>query len=179
MRKLLIVIDYQNDFVTGPLGSDEARAIQDRLVEKVKHFDGTVVYTKDTHGPDYADTQEGKNLPVPHCRKGEEGWMLASELETLAEETKAPVYIKETFGCIRLAEDIRELQEKEKIARIELVGVCTDICVISNALMLKAFVPEVPIVVDADCCAGVTPESHRRALEAMQACQIQIIGGDH
>ncbi len=174
MRKLLIVVDYQNDFVTGPLGSREAAEIKDRLLEKVRNFDGTVVYTKDTHNADYLETQEGKNLPVPHCVKDEEGWMLVPELEVLVQENAGIIYEKNTFGCIRLAEDIRELYEKETLESVELIGVCTDICVIANALLIKTFVPEVPVLVDAACCAGVTPESHRRALDAMKVCQIQI-----
>ncbi len=175
MRKLLIVVDYQNDFVTGALGSAEAEAIKDSVLDKIRNFDGTVVYTKDTHDENYLDTQEGKNLPVPHCIKDQEGWMLVPELEALVEERSGIIYEKNTFGSVRLAGDIRELYEKEGLESVELIGVCTDICVISNALMIKAFVPEVPVLVDADCCAGVTPESHRRALDAMKACQIQVI----
>lgn len=175
MRKILIVVDYQNDFVTGALGSPQAAAIQDAVLAKVKGFEGTVIYTKDTHGEDYLETQEGKNLPVPHCIQGQEGWMLASELEQLAKAQGAAVYCKNTFGSVEMAEKIAKENEREQIEEIELIGVCTDICVISNALLLKAFMPEVPIKVVAGCCAGVTPESHKNALEAMKACQIEII----
>lgn len=172
--KVLVVIDMQNDFITGSLGTKEAQQIVSRVAEKIKTFSGLVLYTQDTHQQDYLNTQEGKWLPVEHCIKGTKGWRLAPEIEALPQE--APIE-KPTFGSISLAQTLQSRQgDSGPLERITLVGVCTDICVISNALLLKAFFPEVPICVDASCCAGVTPESHQRALEAMKACQITIEG---
>ena len=170
--KYLIVVDVQNDFVDGVLGTAEARAMLPALLEKVRNFDGTVLLTKDTHTDDYLHTQEGKNLPVPHCIRGTEGWQIRKELDALR---KTEPIDKETFGSTDLAADLLALHEDEEIGSITLVGLCTDICVISNALLLKATLPEVPIYVDAACCAGVTPESHENALKAMEACQIKVM----
>ena len=156
--KLLIVIDMQNDFIDGALGTAEAAAIVPKVIAKIKGFDGTVLATQDTHYENYLTTQEGKNLPVPHCIVNTEGWQIR----------------KETFGSSRLPERIRILSDQEAIESITLVGLCTDICVISNAMVLKAFFPEIPIHVDASCCAGVTRESHLRALEAMKVCQMIV-----
>lgn len=172
--KYLIVVDMQKDFITGSLGTKEAQAILPGVVEKVRRYDGTVIFTKDTHTSDYLNTQEGKNLPVKHCIMGEDGWYLDAQLGAIADETDCKVYNKPTFGSVELACDLKKKNEKEPVTEIELCGLCTDICVISNALMLKAFLPEVPVIVDAACCAGVTPESHRNALEAMKMCQIVI-----
>ena len=172
--KYLIVVDMQKDFITGSLGTKEAQAIQAGVVEKVRTYEGKVIFTRDTHGADYLDTQEGKKLPVKHCIRNEEGWHLADELKDLQEKTGWKVYDKPTFGSVELATELKKESEQTAIEEIELCGLCTDICVISNALLLKAFLPEAPIVVDAKCCAGVTPESHQNALEAMKMCQIEI-----
>ena len=168
----LIVVDMQNDFITGSLGTKEAEAILPKVIDKVKDFDGTVVYTKDTHGKDYMTTQEGKNLPVEHCMEGTWGWELAGELEVLSKPNK--VFNKPTFGSLELAKYLVEENEKETIEEIELCGLCTDICVISNAFVIKASLTEVPVSVDASCCAGVTPESHLNALAAMKICQVAV-----
>ena len=172
--KYLIVVDMQKDFITGSLGTKEAQAILAGVVEKVRTYEGKVIFTRDTHGADYLDTQEGKKLPVKHCIRNEEGWHLADELKDLQEKTEWKVYDKPTFGSVELALELKKESEQTAIEEIELCGLCTDICVISNALLLKAFLPEAPIVVDAKCCAGVTPESHQNALEAMKMCQIEI-----
>lgn len=172
--KYLIVVDMQKDFITGSLGTKEAQAILPKVIEKVKNYDGRVIFTRDTHMPDYLDTQEGKNLPVKHCIIHEEGWMLDEELEALAQEKGAKIYNKPTFGSVELASDLKEENDKEPIGEIELCGLCTDICVISNALLLKAFMPEVQVRVDAQCCAGVTPKSHQSALETMKMCQVLV-----
>lgn len=168
----LIVIDMQKDFVDGALGTKEAVAIVPNVVEKIKNFDGKILFTRDTHQMNYMETQEGKNLPVPHCIKGTDGFELVSEIKTLC---KSEPIDKPTFGSAALAELLQKEHAKEPIESITLVGLCTDICVISNAFVIKAFLPEVPIIVDAGCCAGVTLESHLRALESMKTCQIQII----
>jgi len=172
--KYLIVVDMQKDFITGSLGTKEAEAILPEVIGKIKDFDGKVIFTKDTHTEDYLNTQEGKNLPVKHCVEGEDGWMLADELERMADELGSKIYNKLTFGCVELAENLKQENDKAAIEEIELCGLCTDICVISNAMLLKAFMPEVKIAVDAKCCAGVTPSSHKNALEAMKMCQITI-----
>lgn len=172
--KYLIVVDMQNDFITGSLGTGEAQAILQSVVSKASGYEGQVIFTRDTHGENYLETQEGKQLPVKHCIDQEEGWKLAGQLEKLSKERQCKVYDKPTFGCTKLAEDLRKENEKQPIEEVELCGLCTDICVISNALLIKAFLPEVPIVVDASCCAGVTPKSHENALQAMKMCQIRI-----
>lgn len=170
----LIVVDMQNDFIDGALGTKEAQAILPAVEEKLKSFRGTVLFTRDTHQPDYLDTQEGKLLPVPHCVQGTAGWEIAPSLLPYCQEEPID---KVTFGSMDLAGRLAAAagQTDGGIQSITLVGLCTDICVISNALLLKAALPEVPIYVDAACCAGVTPESHKRALEAMKVCQIQIL----
>ena len=170
--KLLVVVDMQNDFIDGSLGTKEAQEIVPKVIEKIINFDGIIVATMDTHEEDYLSTQEGKNLPVPHCIRGTEGWQIRKELDALR---KTEPIDKETFGSTDLAADLLALHEDEEIGSITLVGLCTDICVISNALLLKATLPEVPIYVDAACCAGVTPESHENALKAMEACQIKVM----
>ena len=176
-KKLLIVVDYQNDFVSGSLGCPQAVAIEDALAAKIAAYralgeGGQVIFTMDTHDKNYLETQEGKNLPVPHCIRDTEGWQIRRELDVLR---KTEPVDKETFGSRKLAEKLAALNEKEEVGSITLVGLCTDICVISNALLIKASLPEVPICVDAACCAGVTPESHENALKVMEACQIRII----
>jgi len=170
--KYLIVVDMQNDFITGSLGTKEAEAILPKVINKVKNFDGTIIYTKDTHQADYLSTQEGKNLPVEHCIEGTWGWMLADELEELSVGQK--VFHKPTFGSTDLASFLVEENKKEALEAVELCGLCTDICVISNAFVIKANLTEVPVSVDASCCAGVTPESHANALSAMKMCQVAV-----
>ena len=175
MKKVLVVIDMQNDFIDGALGTAEAVGIVDKVVKKIRNYPADCIYaTRDTHGEDYLDTQEGKLLPVKHCICGEEGWELADGLKELAGKDGSRVYDKPAFGCRELAEDLKKEHDSQPIEEILLCGLCTDICVISNALILKAFLPEVPIAVDASCCAGVTPESHQNALLAMKMCQIDI-----
>ncbi len=169
---VLVVVDMQNDFIDGALGTKEAVAIVPAVVKKIKDFDGTVLYTRDTHQSNYMDTQEGRNLPIPHCIEGTDGWQLQPDVAALV--TQEPID-KPTFGSVALGEELVRMDGTERIERITLVGLCTDICVISNAMLIKAFLPEVPIQVDETCCAGVTPESHKLALEAMKACQIQIV----
>ena len=170
---ILVVIDMQNDFIDGALGTPEAIAIVPKVMVKMMNFDGLVLATRDTHGEDYLERQEGKKLPVVHCIKGTHGWEIKDEIQQLL--ISQPID-KPTFGSEALGKVLKDLNnDVEPIDSITLVGLCTDICVISNAMLLKAFLPEVPIMVDASCCAGVTPESHERALEAMKACQIEII----
>lgn len=171
MRNILIVVDMQNDFIDGALGTAEAVSIVPKAAEKIRSFDGTVLFTRDTHGESYLSTQEGRNLPVPHCIRDTEGWQIREELRELV---RTEPIDKPAFGSAELGEMLRAANGLESIGRVTLIGLCTDICVISNAMLLKAFLPEAEIVVDAACCAGVTPESHRRALDAMRACQIIV-----
>ena len=166
--KYLIVVDMQNDFTTGSLGSSHAAAIIPNVVQKVTSFDGQVIFTRDTHGPDYLQTQEGRNLPVMHCIKDTDGWQICDALKPYVNH----VVDKITFGSVDLPDVLKEAGEQ--IEEIELCGLCTDICVISNAVILKAAFPEVKITVDAGCCAGVTMESHTTALNAMKAVQIEV-----
>ena len=167
MKKTLIVIDMQNDFVSGSLGTKEAQAIVENVKNKIAEYkaDGyEIIFTRDTHGEDYLDTAEGRKLPVEHCVKGTWGWQLADGLDT-----DGAVYIdKPTFGTMVWSDMDFDV--------IELVGLCTDICVISNALILKAEFPNADISVDASCCAGVTPETHNAALAVMKMCQIEVKG---
>lgn len=169
-KRVLVVVDMQNDFIDGALGTKEAVGIAENVRKKIKEFDGEVVFTRDTHYEDYSQTQEGRNLPVPHCMKGTDGWNIRAELEELRID-KMKVFDKRTFGSKELAEYLAENKELEEIT---LIGLCTDICVISNALLIKAFLPETEIKVDEKCCAGVTVQSHKNALEAMKMCQITI-----
>ena len=171
---ILVVIDMQNDFIDGALGTPEAEAIVPNVVDRVKNFNGLVLATRDTHSGDYLQTQEGRNLPVPHCIRGSEGWQLAPQLQEYAAIHASPIFDKPTFGSRALADFLLEIHTTEPIEEITLSGLCTDICVISNALNLKAALSEVPISVIESCCAGVTPESHKTALRAMQMCQITI-----
>lgn len=171
MRNYLIVVDMQNDFIDGALGTKEAEAIVEKVAEKIRAFDGEVIFTRDTHGEEYLSTLEGKNLPVVHCVRGSEGWKIREGLEAIR---PAAVIDKPTFGSAELGALLAQRDLEEKIGEICVIGLCTDICVISNALLIKAFLPETPIRVDAECCAGVTPQSHRNALEAMKMCQIAI-----
>lgn len=166
--KFLIVVDMQVDFISGSLGSRAASEIVPYVVEKVRSFDGKVIFTRDTHGKDYLSTQEGKKLPVEHCIKGTDGWQICKELLPYAET----VVDKATFGSVDLPRVLLECGDA--VERIELCGLCTDICVISNAMLLKAAFPEAELLVDAKACAGVSEESHQTALRAMRAVQIDI-----
>ena len=173
MKKVLIVVDMQKDFIDGALGTKEATGIVDSVVEVIKSFDGEVIYTKDTHFDNYMETQEGKKLPVPHCIKDSEGWQLHAKVQEVVKETER-VFEKVTFGSKELARYLEQENDKEAIEEITLIGLCTDICVISNAMLLKAFLPEANIRVVEHACAGVTVESHNNALEAMKMCQIEV-----
>ena len=168
MRKILVVVDMQNDFITGALGTLEAEAILPAVIKKIENYDGEVVFTRDTHDEDYLSSQEGKNLPILHCLRGDDGWALAPGIAELAEGKK--IFDKGTFGSVELIEFLQEKQPKE----IEFVGLCTDICVISNVVMAKAFLPEAEILVDSSCCAGVTEERQQSALDAMAALQVNV-----
>jgi nicotinamidase-related amidase len=173
MRKILVVVDMQKDFVDGTLGTKEAQKIVPAVVEKIKSYNISDVFaTRDTHQVNYMNTQEGKNLPVEHCIEGTPGWEIDKEVYKVLEGAK--IINKPTFGSTELVNEISEIASKEDI-EIELIGLCTDICVVSNALMLKAFMPEIKISVDSACCAGVTPDKHEAALETMKSCQIMVI----
>lgn len=171
-KKLLIVIDYQNDFITGALKNDEALRIKKNIIDKIVSWEGDIISTTDTHNENYLLTQEGKNLPIPHCIKGTLGWNIEPDV---FDALKCHIgyldnYEKNGFGCLKLL-TINDCKYEE----ICLIGVCTDICVISNALLLKSRFPEMQITVDASCCAGISAESHETALKAMNNCQIKII----
>ena len=168
MKKTLIVVDMQNDFIDMALGTPEAVAIVPAVKEKIQNYvnsGGEIIFTRDTHGQDYLETPEGKKLPVPHCIQNTEGWQIAKGL--YVEGCK--VIDKPNFGWPHW--------DRESLEEVELVGLCTDICVVSNALIIKAMHPNAKVSVDPACCAGVTPESHEAALKTMQMCQIDVIGG--
>ena len=173
MKHFLIIVDMQKDFVDGALGTPEAAAIAPRVAEKIRGFDGEIFVTLDTHSADYLSTAEGKKLPVPHCIRGTAGWQLDA---TVAEALQGRDYVaveKPVFGSVALPGLIEKAAGGDDFS-IEMAGLCTDICVVSNALLLKAHFPEAPISVDAACCAGVTPESHRAALATLRSCQIDV-----
>ncbi|MBE5882480.1 MAG: cysteine hydrolase [Lachnospiraceae bacterium] len=177
MAKLLIVVDMQNDFIDGALGTKEAVQIVPNVVRKIEEFRQSgdkVIFTKDTHFENYMETQEGKNLPVEHCIKGTKGHEICDEIKAVIDVDACKVYEKLTFGSSELAQDLRDgvYNDAESIT---LVGLCTDICVISNAMLCKTFLTETPVCIAADCCAGVTPDSHENALNAMEMCQIKIV----
>ena len=187
MKKALIIIDMQEDFVNGTLGTPEARAIVPNVVNKLKAHENTdtvVLFTKDTHYDNYATTQEGQKLPVVHCQYQTHGWSIVKEIHDEFKHGRYATYstgnvvngrvLKTTFGSKHLADLLHTLRVDE----IELCGVCTDICVVSNALLLKAAFPETKIIVDASCCAGVTPESHQAALTTMKMCQVEVINDE-
>lgn len=173
-EKYLIVVDMQNDFVTGSLGTREAEEVLLKVIQKVKEFDGAIWFTQDTHEADYLETQEGRNLPVEHCIRDTQGWQLVDELACIQQERQLPIFLKNTFGSIRLAEELQKREREDGVESVELIGLCTDVCVVSNALILKAYLPETPIYVDAECCAGVTTESHLAAVNTMKSCQIIV-----
>ncbi len=166
--KYLVVVDMQNDFIDGALGSEEAVKIVPYVKSLIENFDGQVLFTRDTHYENYMETQEGKNLPVPHCIFGTVGWQIHPELEPLR---KTDAIDKVTFG----SKDLVEVLKDKDIESITFVGLCTDICVISNVMLTKAFYPEIPLIVDAKGCAGVTIDSHKTALDAMKAIQVRVI----
>lgn len=167
MKKTLIVVDMQNDFIDGSLGTEEAQAIVENVRRKIKEYQetgGEIIFTRDTHTKDYLNTNEGKHLPVEHCIFGTEGWKIADGLEV----PNAKYVDKPSFGFTSW--------EDYNLEEVELVGLCTDICVVSNALIIKAVYPEINVTVDAACCAGVTPETHKAALETMKMCQVNVVG---
>lgn len=181
--KVLVVVDMQNDFINGSLGTPEAQAIVGNVAKKISEFNGELIcLTKDTHQPNYLDTQEGRLLPVQHCIEGTWGWRVDDAIATAVSHAAidvgkgVSVFQKDTFGSVELCDYLADLyiRKKQRIDEIILVGLCTDVCVISNALLIKAFLPETKITVDASCCAGVTMESHKNALAAMKACQINV-----
>lgn len=173
MNKILIVVDMQKDFVDGSLGSDMAQAIVGNVVEKIENHKGDIIVTYDTHGENYMETMEGKNLPVAHCIKGTPGHLLDSRVFWCLEDKDYKAIDKPTFGSTELVEYIKKNYNEGEF-EIELVGLCTDICVVSNALLLKANFLETVISVDSSCCAGVTKESHEAALTTMKMCQIVV-----
>lgn len=173
MQDILVVVDMQNDFIDGTLGTKEAEAIVPAVERKIREFPGRVIFTRDTHDESYLNTQEGRKLPVPHCIRGTAGWEIHPALDKLRKE---PAIDKPVFGSVALGEALLEANRSEPVASVTLVGLCTDICVIANAMLARAYLPEAEIIVDATCCAGVTPESHRTALKAMKVCQVRIDG---
>ena len=177
MKELLVVIDYQNDFVNGALGFEGAEKLDGPIVEKIREYrsrDADVIFTRDTHRENYLETQEGRRLPVVHCIEGSHGHKIFGETAKQV-QIGDMIIDKPSFGSAELGRLLAEENEKELIEKVTLIGLCTDICVISNSMLLKAFYPEVPISVDASACAGVTPQSHKNALEAMKMCQIDIV----
>lgn len=176
-KKIIVVVDMQKDFIDGALGSAEAVKIVERCADRIrtaKAEGDTVIFTRDTHGENYMNTEEGRNLPVPHCIKGSDGWQITPALAELADG--AIILDKETFGSRDLGRLVSEKLAEGDYEGVVLFGLCTDICVISNTLLVKAFCPDIPIYVDASCSAGVTPESHDTAIKAMESCQIHVTG---
>ena len=176
MKHVLIVVDMQTDFVDGALGTPEAVAILENVTAKIKAYahdpDGVIFVTYDTHAEDYMTTSEGKHLPVPHCIKGTAGWELHPTVAAALEDVTYTSVEKPTFGSVALPALVKEAAAGD--FTVELIGLCTDICVVSNTLLLKASFPEISISVDAACCAGVTPETHKAALTTMGMCQIKV-----
>ncbi|MBR6874270.1 MAG: cysteine hydrolase [Ruminococcus sp.] len=177
MKKILIAVDLQKDFVDGALGSPEAVAITEPAAEKIRAFDGVIFVTLDTHFENYMETAEGRKLPVPHCIKNTEGWQLNDKIAEALAGKNYTLVEKNTFGSVELPGLAAQAAGGEDF-EIELIGLCTDICVVSNVMLLKARFPEVKITVDAACCAGVTPELHKAALMTMKSCQIDVIGAE-
>lgn len=173
MKQFLIVVDMQNDFVDGSLGTKEAQGIVDNVANKIKNFPGEIIATFDTHFKNYNKTLEGKNLPVVHCVKDTKGWQLNEKVASALNQKGFTAVEKLTFGSVDLPQIIKEKAKNEDFS-IELIGLCTDICVVSNALLLKANFYEKQITVDSSCCAGVTPQTHSAALETMKMCQITV-----
>ena len=180
MNNVLIVVDMQKDFIDGALGTKEAVAIVDKVVDKIENWDGPVFATRDTHTEKYLESLEGRNLPVIHCVRGTAGWEIEPRVAEALKKKGAEIIDKPTFGSLELArillgDNAGFHDGSGPIAQVQLIGLCTGICVISNALLLKAAMPNVPIKVDPNCCACVTPESHKTALEAMKLCQVEIL----
>ena len=174
MKSFLVVVDMQKDFVDGSLGTIEAQGIVRNVCEKIKSFEGEIIVTFDTHDENYLESAEGKKLPVKHCIKGTEGFGLDENVKSALEGKDYTSVEKPTFGSVKLPEIIREKAQGEDFT-VELIGLCTDICVVSNALLIKANFPEAEVFVDSDCCAGVTVESHNAALSTMRSCQINVM----
>ena len=173
MKKVLIVVDMQKDFVDGSLGTPEAQSIVENAVQKILKHEGPIVTTLDTHEPHYLNTAEGKKLPVIHCVRNTPGWLLDAQIAKALSQKKSISVEKGTFGSVDLPRLLLDIAKGEDF-QIELIGLCTDICVVSNALILKAHFPEKEISVDANCCAGVTPDAHRAALQVLKSCQIDV-----
>lgn len=186
--KVLVIVDMQNDFLSGVLGTSEAQAIVPVVIEKLKEYEQEqplVLFTKDTHYSNYSDTQEGKILSVPHCIEGTKGWSICKDISSVVDRNpnfysysdsdivRSRIH-KNTFGSLRLAELIKKYENITD--EVIFMGVCTDICVVSNVLLVKAYCPELKITVDASCCAGTTPENHLAALQIMKSCQVNVIG---
>ncbi len=176
VKHVLVVVDMQKDFIDGALGTPEAVAVVPKVVEKIANFEGTIFVTYDTHDEDYLISNEGRHLPMKHCIKGTPGWELDARIASVLEQKPHTKVEKPTFGSVELPELVECAMGPGQFT-LELVGLCTDICVVSNALLLKAYFPEMQIFVDGDCCAGVTPESHAAALTTMKMCQINVKGG--
>jgi len=168
--KTLIIVDMQNDFITGSLANADAKAIIPGICKYIKEFDGKIILTRDTHYSNYLETQEGKNLPVPHCLVETKGWEVADEIKIAASGRNASYINKDSFGCL----NIRELIPSDT-DEIILVGTCTDICVVSNALILKAQYLDIPVTIISSLCAGTTKENHEAALQTMRMCQCNVI----
>ena len=171
MQKILVVVDMQNDFIDGALGTTEAAEIVKTVAKRVNEFEGRIYFTRDTHGQNYRETKEGRELPIPHCIKDSYGWQISSLIDT---SSATAIIDKPTFGSTELVEMMKSENEREEIESITVIGVCTDICVISNVMLLKAYFPEIEIIVDAQCCAGVTAKSHKTAISAMKMCQVTV-----
>ena len=176
MSKLLIVVDMQNDFIDGSLGTEEARNIVEPVCEKIIEFGGQIFVTQDTHSDNYLETLEGRHLPVEHCIANTEGWLINSFIRNALKSKNYAFIEKEIFGSMKLVDQIAKILDKGVKGSIEIVGLCSDICVVSNALMLRSAFPNTEITVDASCCAGVTPDKHKAAMEVMKSCQINVIG---
>ena len=176
MKKILVVVDMQNDFIDGSLGTKEAVGIVDAVAEEIRKDYDLVVATRDTHGENYLETNEGKHLPVVHCIKETNGWQIAEKVEeALKEKENVTVIDKPTFGSEEVVNVLKEYDKEKPIGSITLIGLCTDICVVSNALLVKTAFPEIPVSVIGNCCAGVTPQSHDAALLTMKMCQIEVL----
>ena len=171
----LVVIDMQKDFVDGALGTPEAQAIVEGVAARARDFEGTVVFTRDTHEPNYLETQEGRNLPVTHCVRDTPGWELVPALKEIRRARDAMVFDKPTFGSVALVWWLAQQNDEQPIDSIEVIGLCTDICVVSNALLIKAHFPEIPVRCEAALCAGVTPAAHDAALSTMRSCQVEVL----
>lgn len=175
--EFLIVVDMQNDFITGTLGSDDAKNIVLPVKDKIENFDGTIIFTRDSHHSDYLETKEGKRLPVEHCIVDSVGWQICDTLKPFVQDRV--IIDKPTFGSVELVHHIQNIMKETNVLMQDMtftvIGLCSDICVISNVMLLKAAFPESNVIVDTKCCAGVTPTSHHHALEAMKMCQVDLI----